>query len=110
MKLIKNIPDENIRSIAVDFDGTLCERSKFPEIGAPNIELINFLKAQREKGIKVILWTCREEEHLETAIQWCKKYGLIFDAVNCNLETCKLKTRKVVADIYIDDRACIPSY
>ena len=28
--------------IAVDFDGTLCE-NKYPEIGEPNMELINFL-------------------------------------------------------------------
>lgn len=28
--------------IAVDFDGTLCE-NKYPEIGEPNMELIDFL-------------------------------------------------------------------
>lgn len=108
MKLIKTIPDEKIKSIAVDFDGTLCGKEKFPAIGAPQIDLIDFLKEQRKKGIKIILWTCREGEHLDAAVEWCKSYNLIFDAVNCNLETCNLKTRKVVADIYIDDRACIP--
>lgn len=32
--------------IAVDFDGTLCE-SKWPEIGEPNEEVINYVKEQR---------------------------------------------------------------
>ena len=108
MKMIKIIPDDKIRSIAVDFDGTLCEKAKFPAIGLPKIELIDYLREQREKGVKLILWTCREGEHLKAAVEWCREYNLEFDSVNCNLKTCNLKTRKVVADIYIDDRACIP--
>ena len=32
--------------IAVDFDGTLCE-NKWPEIGMPNEELIEYLKKDR---------------------------------------------------------------
>lgn len=32
--------------IAVDFDGTLCE-NKWPEIGIPNEELIEYLKKDR---------------------------------------------------------------
>lgn len=38
--------------IAVDFDGTLCE-NKWPEIGMPNEELIEYLKkktGQRRKA------------------------------------------------------------
>ncbi|CBL36499.1 hypothetical protein CL3_22090 [butyrate-producing bacterium SM4/1] len=70
--------------IAVDFDGTLCE-NKWPEIGMPNEELIEYLKKRQANGEKLILWTSRNEEQTKEAVEWCKKYGLIFDAVNDNL-------------------------
>lgn len=43
---------------AVDFDGTLCENA-YPEIGAPNLPLIDKLISCRRLGAKIILWTCR---------------------------------------------------
>lgn len=46
---------------AVDFDGTLCENA-YPEIGAPNLPLIDKLISCRRLGAKIILWTCREGE------------------------------------------------
>lgn len=93
---------------AVDFDGTLCT-SCWPDIGAPNIILIDWLKRQREKGEKLILWTCREGELLRAAVEWCEWMGLKFDAVNENLpeniEYYGSDCRKVHADIYIDDKS-----
>ena len=44
--------------IAVDFDGTLCS-NQFPKIGAPNEELIDYLKKRQANGEKLILWTSR---------------------------------------------------
>ena len=97
--------------IAVDFDGTLCE-SCFPEIGRPNIDLIRKLKNSRMQGDKLILWTCRTHEDLSSAIAWCNSYGLHFDAINENLpEILALyggDSRKIFADIYIDDRCIAP--
>ena len=49
--------------IAVDFDGTLCE-NKWPEIGMPNEELIEYLKKRQAAGEKLILWTNRVDERL----------------------------------------------
>ena len=93
---------------AVDFDGTLCEDA-FPEIGAPKLAAINFVKAARAAGDKVILWTCRVDDRLEAAARWCAEQGLVFDAVNDNLpeliEKYGSNCRKVCADVYIDDRA-----
>ena len=93
---------------AVDFDGTLCE-SVWPGIGAPNIALINHLINRRLQGNKIILWTCREGERLQEAVDWCKRYGLRFDAVNDNLQELKDEfgnnPRKIAADAYIDDKA-----
>ena len=96
---------------AVDFDGTLCEY-KWPDIGEPNAEMIDYLKCQQRFGVKLILWTCREGERLQEAIDWCKEQGLEFDAVNENLpeiiEEFGKDNRKIFANIYIDDRACHP--
>src|SRR5699024_7592105 len=93
---------------AVDFDGTLCE-SVWPGIGAPNMSLINHLIKRRSQGNKIILWTCREGERLKEAVEWCRGYGLEFDAVNDNLQELKDEfgnnPRKIAADVYIDDKA-----
>jgi len=95
--------------IAVDFDGTLAE-TEYPRIIAPNMALITYLRQKQLHGSEIILWTMREDEELMEAINFCKAYGLRFDAVNDNLETLKKRfgnnPRKVFADIYIDDR-CI---
>lgn len=99
--------------IAVDFDGTLCS-DRFPEIGIPNYRMLNFLRhLQKDNGDKIILWTCRNGKTLEEAVRWCKKHGDIeFDAVNENLPEIREKwggdTRKVYADIYIDDKMEAP--
>ncbi len=93
--------------IGVDFDGTLCEH-KYPEIGKPNLNLISSLIKKRWDGDKLILWTCRDGERLEEAVQWCRNRGLFFDVVNEDLprikKTFTFKSNKVYADIYIDDR------
>ena len=97
--------------IAVDFDGTLCEQC-WPEIGKPNLRLIGELIYRKSMGDKLILWTCRAGEQLDNAVKWCKEYGLVFDSVNDNLpEIVNLygsNSRKITADIYIDDRSMQP--
>lgn len=100
---------------AVDFDGTLCRHS-YPEIGEPNIPLIEWLIKRRQQGDKVILWTTRVRPYLDAAVGWCAKQGLFFDAVNENIPEImemfkdvlngQAPSPKVTADIYIDDAAC----
>lgn len=91
---------------AVDFDGTLCAE-KWPDIGEPNIKLIDFLKEKKKEGNEVVLWTMREGAHLDEAVKWCASYGLYFDAVNDNVKRMKAffknNPRKVFANFYIDD-------
>ncbi len=97
--------------IAVDFDGTLCENA-YPFIGEPCYETIEWMKELRRNGHKVILWTCRDGMNLVYAIVWCAEQGLFFDAVNDNLESHKKKykgnSRKILADLYIDNKAILP--
>lgn len=100
---------------AVDFDGTLCQ-AKFPDIGAPNWKLIEYLIVRRIKGDKVILWTNRVGDRLKEAIRWCNDKNLYFDAVNENIpEIMELykdilngepPSPKITADVFIDDAAC----
>ena len=66
----------------------------------------------RNNGHKLIMWTNRgdSEEYpvLTEAVEWCRDKGLVFDAVNENLPNQKKLSGyspKVMADIYIDDRA-----
>ncbi len=96
---------------AVDFDGTLCY-SNWPELGEPNVPLINYLKRWRAQGNKLILWTCRAGDALDSAVSWCCAQNLEFDAVNDNLPEIVEKygnnSRKITCDYYIDDRACLP--
>ena len=97
--------------IAVDFDGTLCKQA-WPEIGEANERLIRHLKERQAEGARLILWTNREGDLLEAAVEWCKGYGLTFDTINANLpEKIALyhnDCRKINADIYIDDKAVNP--
>ena len=112
--MIKKLYEEEINKVyrdykvfAVDFDGTLC-KSIWPEIGEPNLTLIEWIKEKRREGNKIILWTCREGKLLDEALAWCKDKGLEFDAVNDNTpELIKLfgnNPRKVSADYFIDDK------
>lgn len=98
--------------IAVDFDGTICKNA-WPQIGEPNFKLIHWLKEQRGKGHTLILWTCREGELLQEALRFCEIYGLVFDYVNENsqdvVERFGCISRKVYADLYIDDKSLCPS-
>lgn len=64
---------------------------------------------RRKQGNKIILWTCREGDRLQEAVEWCKSYGLEFDAVNENIpemiEWYGNDTRKIGYDVLIDDKA-----
>jgi hydroxymethylpyrimidine pyrophosphatase-like HAD family hydrolase len=92
--------------IAVDFDGTIVEH-KYPEIGKEIPYAIKTLKLFQSRGHKLILWTYRSGKDLEDAVRYCEERGLFFHAVNNNYdgeEFDNTYSRKIYADIYIDDR------
>ena len=92
--------------IAVDFDGTIAEH-KYPSIGKEIPYALETLKLIKEKGHQIILWTYRSGKELEKAVQFCEKRGLKFHAVNNNFEGEEFDntySRKIYADVYIDDR------
>ena len=94
--------------IAIDFDGTLAE-TRWPKIVKPNEDIVDFIKLMYGLGASIILWTCRSENYLDDALEWCKTQELEFDYINehtdealAAFESC---SNKVSADIYIDDKA-----
>ena len=103
--------EREYRIIAVDFDGTLFE-TDYPTIVRPILPAVAAARARRERGDRLILWTCREGPELDAAIEACRAEGLEFDAVNDNLpEMTELwgnNPRKVAADEYWDDKNHFP--
>lgn len=97
---------------AVDFDGTITRHSRFPDIGEPRTEFIEWLKDQQAGGVKLILWTCRVGKLLDEAVSFCNGFELKFDAINENLpeiiEAFGGDTRKIFANKYIDDASVTP--
>ena len=95
--------------IAVDFDGTLCENA-WPEIGPERPEMLQAVREAQARGAKLVLWTNRVGARLREAVDWCTARGLAFDAVNENTAQTRERfvtdSRKVFADIYLDDKAC----
>ena len=95
-------------TIAVDFDGTIVEH-KYPAIGKEIPFAIDTLKRLSFEGYRLILWTARDGNLLDEAVEFCKKRGLTFYAVNSNHPASYLfggksdKSQKVIADLYIDD-------
>lgn len=93
--------------IAVDFDGTLV-KDEFPNIGYWYNNMVEQVLKAKNKGIKVILWTCRTGDKLTEALEKCKEKGITFDAINDNLSEVKAlgwDARKVYANEYWDDRS-----
>ena len=69
--------------IAVDFDGTIVEH-RYPAIGKEIPFAIDTLKKLQEEGHRLILWSVRENELLDEAVEFCRQRGLEFYAVNTN--------------------------
>lgn len=93
--------------IAVDFDGTIVEH-KYPGIGEELPFAVSTLRMLADQQHRLILWTVRRGRLLEEAVEWCRKRGLEFYAVNKNFPEEVLENNdcfgKINADVFIDDR------
>lgn len=96
-------------NIAVDFDGTIVEH-KYPEIGDERPFAIDTLKMLIADHHRLILWSVREGKLLDDAVEWCRKRGVEFYAVNSDFPEERGKennnhfSRKLKVDVWIDDR------
>lgn len=93
--------------IAVDFDGTIVTHA-YPAIGKPVPFAIDTLKKLQSEEHLLILWSCREGQLLQDAVDYCHERGLDFYAVNTNFPDEPVEdgmtARKLTADLFIDDR------
>ena len=94
-------------TIAVDFDGTSVEH-RYPKIGEEIPFATETLKILAKERHRLILWTVREGDLLEEAIEWCRQRGVSFYAVNKDYPEVEKNhhgfSRKLKADLFIDDR------
>ena len=94
--------------IAIDFDGTIVTHA-YPDIGKPIPFAIETLKRlQQVDHHQLILWSCREGELLQAAVDYCRERGVEFYAVNSDdpedVPTDGFGSRKLKVDLFIDDR------
>jgi hypothetical protein len=92
--------------IAVDFDGTIVEH-KYPEIGEELLFAVETIKELQRRQHLIVLWTFRSGKYLDEAVEFCRKRGLEFYAVNKNFPEEEFdlnQSPKINADLYIDDR------
>jgi len=96
-----------IMHIAVDFDGTIVEH-RYPHIGKEIPFAVVTLKTLAKEGHKLVLWTVREGELLDEAVEWCRERGLEFFAINRDYPDASSEPtdggRKLRVDMFIDDR------
>lgn len=93
--------------LAVDFDGTITEES-FPEVGALRQNADVVLRKLYEDGHKIVINTCRTGKYEGLAEYFLIKHEIPFHFINSNLPELitkyKQDSRKISADVYIDNR------
>ena len=92
--------------IAIDFDGTIVEDA-YPKVGKARIFAFETMKRLQQDGHRLILWTYRSGSKVDDAVEFCEENGITFYAVNQSFPEEQFDnkvSRKIYADIYIDDR------
>ena len=94
-----------IKSVAVDYDNTLIfsnpDLYPYYEPKDVNRQAFSVLKEYKKRGGIIILFTCRTDEHLQIAIDACKKY---LPTISCELDNPKCEILVEDAIEYIKDK------
>jgi len=99
--------------IAIDFDGTIVEH-QFPRIGKLKLGADKYIRKLKKEGHKIIIWTCRNNTESQlgkvatigAVKEFLDQKNIPYDAINENVPEMGfwLQSRKIYADIYIDDK------
>lgn len=98
--------------VAIDFDSTIAY-SNYPNIGMPIKNSKKYINQLFEDGWYVIVWTCRDDDKnpdqpKTIAINWLQENGYKFHQINEHhpllIQSFGNNTRKIAADIYVDDK------
>lgn len=94
--------------IALDYDGTITHDDAWPAPGVLKPGAKEVINRLYDEGHSIIIWTCRCGEALQVARSYLEAEGIKFH--HCNehlphvLELYGNDTRKILADVYIDDK------
>lgn len=93
--------------IALDFDGVIMSGTDFTDMSQPPVEgAIETIKALKEMGCEIILWTSRVNKGMLEAIDYLKKHDIFdcFSGFNAEAPSTPFKQgRKIFAHYYVDD-------
>ena len=99
--------DTKMMIIAVDYDETIVQDS-FPHVGTLKPDAKEVINELYDNGHFIIIWTCRHGENADDAHKFLTDNGIKFHSFNEhkpeNIEKYGNDTRKIFADIYIDDK------
>ena len=94
-------------TISIDYDDTIVYQD-FPNSGTIKPHAKEVINRLYDEGHHILIWTCRTLENAKTAKRYLIECGIRFHLINENLPSNIEKyggdTRKMSADIYIDDR------
>lgn len=91
-------------TIAVDFDGT-CVTHDYPRVGRP-IGSVPILKKLVESGHQLILFTMRDKEQLNDAVNWFSDNEIPLYGIQSNPDQKRwTSSPKAYGNLYIDDAA-----
>jgi hypothetical protein len=99
--------------IAIDFDGTITTARDYGGKLKLRAGFDKFIKRLYKDGHRLILWTCRQNEALDKAKKFLSEKEILdcFETINDNLpdriEFWGSSSRKIEADLYIDDRGLV---
>lgn len=88
--------------LALDLDDTLLHDAH-PDLGSPIDGVIPQLEALRATGWVIVIWTVRNED--KEISEHLKRLGIPFDYINDHPWNFKGASRKIYADVYLDNRA-----
>lgn len=91
----------NIR-ILVDFDDTLKPYNTASEDFCEEV-ITTLLEAQKYDA-KIILWTCRSGNRLDSAVKYCKNKGMNISDVNPSTPFLPGYSQKAYGNIQLDDK------
>lgn len=96
----------HVPTVAVDLDGTIAElyeKFEAKKIPPPRPGVKAALKEFQRLGYRIIIFTVRGDDQLIR--DYCHEHEIPFDYINENPDQPEDSSGKVIADVYIDDRA-----
>jgi hypothetical protein len=93
--------------LSIDFDETIVN-SNYPVIHSLKENAKEYINRLYDEGYYIIIWTCRSKDEKQNAANFLRKEGVKFHCINKHhpyfLKLFKGNTRKILADLYIDDK------